>query len=92
MSNYFIIHGSYGNPYKNWIPWLKKELSKRRLKCMVPDFPTPDKQDYESWSRILKSYLDIGCITEETTFITHSLGGIFIVKFLIENRVKVKKS
>ena len=91
MNNYFIIHGSYGNPYKNWIPWLKKELSKRRLDCMVPDFPTPLKQDYESWSKILKSYFVIGCITEETTFITHSLGGIFLVKFLIENKIKAKK-
>ena len=91
MNNYFIIHGSYGNPYKNWIPWLKKKLSKRKLDCIVPDFPTPYKQDYESWSKILKSYLDIGYITESTTFITHSLGGIFIVKFLLENKIKVKK-
>lgn len=90
-NNYFIIHGSYGNPYKNWIPWLKKQLSKRKLECIVPDFPTPYKQDYESWSTILKAYLEIGYITESTTFITHSLGGIFIVKFLLENKVKVKK-
>lgn len=91
QNNYFIIHGSYGNPYKNWIPWLKKQLSKRKLDCIVPDFPTPYKQDYESWSKILKSYLDIGYITESTTFITHSLGGIFIAKFLLENKIKVKK-
>lgn len=40
-NNYFIIHGSYGNPYKNWIPWLKKQLSKRKLNCIVPSFPPP---------------------------------------------------
>ena len=91
MNNYFIIHGSYGNPYKNWIPWLKRQLSKRKLNCIVPSFPTPYKQDYESWIKILKAYLDIGYITESTTFITHSLGGIFIVKFLLENKIKVKK-
>lgn len=91
MNNYFIIHGSYGNPYKNWIPWLKKQLSKRKLNCIVPSFPTPYKQDYESWSKILKAYLEIGYITEDTTFITHSLGGIFIIKFIIENKIKVKK-
>ena len=34
--NYFIIHGSYGNPYKNWIPSLKSQLSKRKLNCIVP--------------------------------------------------------
>ncbi len=91
MNNYFIIHGSYGNPYKNWIPWLKKQLSKRKLNCIVPSFPTPIKQDYESWSKILKAYFEIGYITEDTTFVTHSLGGIFIVKFLLENKIRVKK-
>lgn len=89
--NYFIIHGSYGNPYKNWIPWLKKQLSKRKLNCIVPSFSTPYKQDYESWSKILKVYFEIGYITENTTFITHSLGGIFTVRFLLENKIKVKR-
>lgn len=89
--NYFIIHGSYGNPYKNWIPWLKRQLGKRKLNCIVPSFPTPYKQDYESWSMVLKAYFEIGYITEDTTFITHSLGGIFLVKFLLENKIKVKK-
>ena len=89
--NYFIIHGSYGNPYKNWIPYLKFQLSKRRLNCIVPSFTTPYKQDYKSWSTILMAYVKIGYITEDTTFITHSLGGIFLVKFLLENKIKVKK-
>ena len=89
--NYFIIHGSYGNPYKNWIPSLKSQLSKRKLNCIVPSFTTPYKQDYKSWSTILMAYVKIGYITEETTFITHSLGGIFIAKFLIEHGIKIKK-
>lgn len=91
MNNYFIIHGSYGNPYKNWIPYLKSQLSKRKLNCIVPSFTTPYKQDYESWNTILMSYFKIGYITENTTFITHSLGGIFLVKFLIDNKIKVKR-
>lgn len=91
MNNYFIIHGSYGNPYKNWIPYLKAQLSKRKINCIVPSFTTPYKQDYESWKTILISYFKVGYITEETTFITHSLGGIFIMKFLVENNIKIKK-
>lgn len=89
--NYFLIHGSYGNPYKNWMPWLKSQLSKRKLNCIVPNFPSPEKQDYKCWSKVLEAYLEVGCITENTVFITHSLGGIFIVKFLIEHQVKIKK-
>lgn len=73
MQNFFLIHGFYGNPYKNWLPYLKSQLGKRKLNCVVPNFPSPYKQDYESWSKILNSYLEIGYITENTTFITHSL-------------------
>ena len=25
-NNYLIIHGSFGSPFVNWIPWLRKEL------------------------------------------------------------------
>ncbi len=57
----------------------------------MPSFTTPYKQDYESWKTILMSYKKVGYITEETTFITHSLGGIFIAKFLVDNNIKVKK-
>lgn len=70
---------------------VKKKLSKRKLNCIIPSFPTPYKQDYEDWSKILRAYFEIGYITENTTFITHSLGGIFIVKFLLENKINVKK-
>lgn len=89
--NYFLIHGSYGNPYKNWFPWLKEELSVRKKTYLVPHFPSFEKQNYFHWSTILESYLKAGCITEDTIFITHSLGGIFLVKFLLENQLKVKK-
>ncbi len=91
MNNYFLIHGSYGNPYKNWLPWLKSELSVRKKVCIVPHFPSSYWQNYSCWSCLLKAYLDIGCITEQSTFVTHSLGGIFLAKFLLENKIKVKK-
>ncbi len=91
MNKYFLIHGAYGNPYKNWFPWLKKELAKRGISCVVPSFPTPEKQDYDSWSKILKAYYEIDYINENTNFITHSLGGVFLVKFLIENHIQVGK-
>ena len=70
-SNYFIIHGSYGNPYKNWIPWLKRELSKRKLEIIVPHFPNANYQNYDNWCKILNAYLEVGCINENTIFITH---------------------
>lgn len=91
VRNYFIIHGSYGSPYKNWIPWLKMELSKRKLDVIVPHFPSFDYQRFDYWAKILDSYLEIGCINEDTIFITHSLGGIFIMKFILSRKIRVRK-
>lgn len=90
-NNYFIIHGSYGNPNKNWIPWLRNEIVKRGHKCTIPHFPTPEEQEYSTWEKLLKYYLEIGYIGENTTFIAHSVAGIFVVKFVIENRIKIDK-
>lgn len=28
-SNYFIIHGSFGSPFVNWFPYLRKELKRK---------------------------------------------------------------
>ena len=54
----------------------------------VPDFPIW-YQNYENWSKPLKIYL--GLINENATIIWHSIAPIFIYKFLVENKVKVKK-
>jgi hypothetical protein len=40
MNNYFIIHGSFGNSFVNWFPYLRKEIEKKELEVYTPDFPT----------------------------------------------------
>lgn len=90
--NYFLIHGSFGNPYVNWLPYLYKELCERNKEVYVPDFPTGvGFQNYENWSKLLKVYLDAGLITENTVILAHSIAPVFICKFLIKNKVKVKR-
>lgn len=42
-------------------------------------------------SKLLKYYLDLGLINENTTIIGHSIAPAFISKFLTENKLKVKK-
>lgn len=39
-NNYIIVHGSFGSPFGNWFPWLRKEIESRNLLCYTPDFPT----------------------------------------------------
>lgn len=92
MSNYFIIHGSFGSPYSNWFSWLQDFITSEEKQVYVPDFPIGvGYQNYENWSKLLKVYLDLGLINENTTLIGHSIAPIFISKFLVENKVKVKK-
>lgn len=92
MENYFIIHGSFGSPYSNWFSWLHDFIESDGKQCYVPDFPIGvGYQNYENWSRLLKNYLDLGLINENTTIIAHSIAPVFVSKFLVEYKVKVKK-
>lgn len=92
MENYFIIHGSFGSPYSNWFSWLHEFIESDGKQCYVPDFPIGvGYQNYESWSKLLKNYLDLGLINENTTIIAHSIAPAFVSKFLVENKIKVKK-
>jgi len=88
MDNYFIIHGSFSSPYSNWIGWLHDFIQTEGKQVYVPDFPIGvEYQNYDNWSKLLK----LGLINENTTIIGHSIAPVFISKFLVENKVKVKK-
>lgn len=92
MGNYFIIHGSFGSPYSNWFGFLHDFIEGEGKEVYVPDFPVGvGYQNYENWSKLLKNYLDLGLINENTTIIGHSIAPAFISKFLIENKITVKK-
>ena len=44
-----LIHGSFGSPFVNWFPYLRKEIEKRDLVVYTPDFPTGvGYQNYEN--------------------------------------------
>lgn len=90
--NYFIIHGSFGSPNSNWFGWLADFLSEDKKRVYVPHFPVGvGYQNYENWSKLLKVYLDLGLINEESTIIAHSIAPIFVCKFLVQNKLRVKK-
>lgn len=98
MKNYFLIHGSFGSPFSNWIPWLFKEIEKSKDQsqeeaiCYAPQFPTGlHFQNYTNWKKVLKAYEDAGLINAETTFFAHSIAPVFVSKYLIENQIKIKR-
>ncbi len=66
-SNYILIHGSFGSPFSNWIPYLRKKIESKNLEVYTPDFPTGIKyQNYENWSNLLMSYRKANIINENT--------------------------
>ena len=80
MRTVFIFHGTGGSPEENWFPWLKEELEKKRLRVIVPKFPTPEGQSLANWLKVLDQYKKE--INKDTIFVGHSLGGMFLLKVL----------
>ena len=86
--NYIILHGSFGSCDGNWFPWLKKKLLNQNYKVDVPQMPVGvGNQNYENWS---KEFSKLN-INENTIIIAHSIAPIFVCKYLINNKIKVKK-
>lgn len=86
--NYVIIHGSFGSKDGNWFPWLKGELEQKGKQVVVPQMPIGvGNQNFENWSSILNGLT----INENTIIIAHSIAPIFVCKYLIINKIKVKK-
>jgi predicted alpha/beta hydrolase family esterase len=75
-----IIHGAYGSPEENWIPWLKEELESRGHQTYVPRFPTPEGQNLENWLRIFSEYSSK--IDADTVLVGHSIGAAFILNVI----------
>ena len=92
MKNYLLIHGSFGSPFVNWFPYLRKELENKEKIVYTPDFPTGvGYQTYENWEKLLKCYVDFGILNENTIIFAHSIAPIFICKFLVKNKITVKR-
>lgn len=92
MKDYFIIHGSFGSPFVNWFPWLRKEIEDKNLVVYTPDFPTGvGYQNYTNWEKVLESYVNAGLINEDTVIYAHSIAPIFVCHFLVSHKIKVKR-
>ena len=84
--NYIIIHGSFGSKDGNWFPWLKNKLVGKDVS--VPQMPVGvGNQNFVNWAKVL----DTLNINENTTIIAHSIAPVFVCKYLITNKIKVKK-
>ena len=88
VSNYIILHGSFGSKDGNWFPWLKNELENKKIEVNVPQMPIGvGNQNYENWSDELGKLN----LNEDTIIIAHSIAPVFVCKYLINNKIKVKR-
>jgi len=99
MKRVIFIHGFYDkekffdpNPkrlvnFKDFVPWLLKNLEINGYLPYNPIMPQPYWPVYEGWARELDRY----DLDEDTVLIGHSYGGGFMVRYLSEHNVKVGK-
>ena len=91
-NNYLIVHGSFGSPFVNWFPWLRKQIEDKNCVVYTPDFPTGvGYQNYTNWEQVLETYVNAGLINENTVIFAHSIAPIFISHFLVKHKLKVKR-
>ena len=66
---------------------MKKELQYKKCNVIVPQFPTPDGQTLKNWLETFEQYADL--VQEDSIFIGHSLGGLFMLSLLEKYKVKL---
>ena len=82
-----ICYGTECDAKTAWIPYIKKELEKRNIECVIPRLPTPTNQDYKTWSKIVDGIM----IEDKDIVVGWSTGGVFSLRYLYERNIKVKK-
>lgn len=80
MKTAYIFHDAFCDQFSDWYPWMKTTLEARGYFVVVPPFPTPAGQSYESWKAVLRNYLDT--FTPDTIIIGHGTGGLFALRFI----------
>lgn len=84
-----IIHGSFGDPFGNWQPWLFEQASSKGKRVLCPHFPGPDEQNLTSWSGVLDAYNDM--ISPNATIFAHSLGPAFVLDYIVSRKMKIAR-
>ncbi len=88
MKTAYIFHDSFCDPFSEWYPWMKATLEAKGYLVVVPKFPSPAGQSYESWKVVIKNY--IPTFDGETLLIGHGTGGLFALRLAQESIQKIR--
>ena len=89
MKKYFVIHALGRTSEDYWYKFIKLKAEENGYQCFVPTLPPIEEMSYASWAREFDRYKKY--IDEDSIFIGHSTGAIFIIKYLMENKLKISK-
>ena len=98
MLNAIIVHGcsdqeeytstAYPSPSNLWfIPWLQKQLLLKDVLTQTPEMPTPFRAEYDEWKKVIEQFR----INNSTILVGHSCGAGFLLKWLGETEIKIRK-
>ncbi len=80
MKRVVLIHGWGGSPEKEWLPWLRDQLTGVGFEVMVPSLPNSDHPTLEEWLPFITDLINPP--DEDTYLVGHSLGCITILRYL----------
>jgi predicted alpha/beta hydrolase family esterase len=98
MKTALIIHGMPGEAEfldqntpspsnSHWLPWLQKQLLMQDYLAQAPEMPKPYQPNYPAWKETFEQFT----LSSESILIGHSCGGGFLLRWLSENPVQVKR-
>ncbi len=74
-------------PKKGWRSGLQKELGED-FDVLLPRMPLSDNADYEIWKMWFEKIINV--VDDELILVGHSLGAMFLIKYLTENKIDKK--
>jgi len=72
-----------------WYKNVESELQNRGFETFYPKMPNSQNAKYSEWKKAFESDI-VPQLTTETHLVGHSLGGLFLIKFLAETKIKIK--
>lgn len=71
----------------DWKPWLRQKLAEK-YEVILPIMPNKSNAQFEEWKLWFEKLIPF--LNDKVILIGHSLGGIFLAKYLAENRFPKK--
>ncbi len=76
----FIVHGYSAGTQDHWFPWLADKLTAQGHDVSIVELPSPQAPVRAEWDATIAAA--IGSVDATTAIITHSLGGITVLRHL----------